>query len=94
MNDFNKKMKKLKYLFREIKKDLFFHQDAETWKKRKQIKQFNRVRKHRSNVRRKLKKLGLLGAYKMHVWKTGGKYYLHLKKRGGKQTSLKLENIK
>lgn len=91
---FNKRMKKLKHLSREVKKELLFHEDAESWKNKKQIKQFNRIRKHRSNVRRKLKKLGLLGAYQMHVWKTGGKYYLHLRKKSGKQTSLKLENIK
>lgn len=81
LNSFDKKMKRFQKITREIRKELFFHQDAETWKNRKMIKQFNRVRKHRQNVRRQLKRESKLGDYELHVWKTSGRYYLHVRKK-------------
>jgi len=75
----NEKLAKLKKLTKQIRQELFFHENAENWLKRKVIKQYQRLLKKKANLIRKLKKQRKLHTFKIRIHKDQGRYKLRVK---------------
>lgn len=76
---FEKRMAKFKKLTKEIKKELFFHEDAEKHAKRKVLKRYLRLLKKKANLIRKLKKQKKLWNFKVRIYKDSGNYKLSVR---------------